>query len=84
MNEIETYKQFLRQELETEKDKDINADERKIRRLNNFFKLEEGDQNIFILYFINGTKYNRIAKMMNVYPELIKKQITRIEKLLEQ
>lgn len=84
MNEIETYKQYLRQELETEKSKDINADEQKIRRLTNFFKLEEGDQNIFILYFINGTKYNRIAKMMNVYPELIKKQITRIEKLLEQ
>ena len=84
MNEIETYKQFLRQELETEKDKDINADERKIRRLTNFFRLDEGDQNIFILYFINGTKYNRIAKMMNVYPELIKKQIRRIEKLLEQ
>ena len=84
MNEIENYKQIIRQELETEKDKDINADERKIRRLTNFFRLDEGDQNIFILYFINGTKYNRIAKMMNVYPELIKKQITRIEKLLEQ
>lgn len=84
MNEIEKYKQFLRQELVDEQSKDINADERKIRRLTNFFKLEEGDQNIFILYYINGTKYNRIAKMMNVYPELIKKQITRIEKLLQQ